>query len=258
MITAKFGSKKFEVSPKKIYTPDGVSIAEELNLSENEVSGKKPTVSVKGLKLQSLSFEVKLDSRFVDVATELQFWQTTLQKKTSQLFDLGSYRLGKFYLTKYDVKNITLNKKGVYTSALLSLSFTEDGAYTNSKNTITTTTKSTKTKWVTGTKSKMKKGIKVKPKSGKKWYYTAQGAIKRTGKSGTARTNIYEVTHIYQNGKAINCGGLGWMIPSDVYIQVTETVTTTTTKTTTGGGGGLGKVGVSSVVNSQKNRVSLY
>ena len=133
MITAQFGSKKFEVSSKKIYTPNGLSISEELNIEETEVSGKKPSVTIKGMKLQSLSFDVKLDSRFVDVETELRFWKDTLLAKKSQFFDLGNNRIGKFFLTKYDVKDITLHKSGVYTRASISLSFTEDGAYANSK-----------------------------------------------------------------------------------------------------------------------------
>lgn len=232
MITAKFGSKSFEVSPKKIYTPNGISVSEELNIEETEVSGKKPTVKVKGIKLQGLSFDLKLDSRFVTVDTELRWWKNTMLAKSSQFFDLGGFRIGKFFLTKYDVKDFTLNSNGEYTSALISLSFTEDGAYANSKKiafdstkkaqtvkkSTTSSTSTSKSTAVTGTASKMKIGTKVKPKSGKKWYYTAEGAIKRTGKSGTARTNEYKVSHIYQNGKAINCNGLGWMIPSDVYM----------------------------------------
>lgn len=133
MITAKFGSKRFEVSPSKIYTPNGVSISEELNIEETEVSGKKPTITIKGVKPQALAYEVKLDSRFVDVEEEIQFWKSTLLAKSSKFFELGNRRIGRFYLTKYELKEMTINKNGIYTSAKISLSFTEDGEYANSR-----------------------------------------------------------------------------------------------------------------------------
>lgn len=126
MIPAKFGSKKFEVSAKKIYTPDGLSYSEELNIEETEVKDKKPTITIKGIKLMPLDFEVILDSRFVDVEDELQFWQKTLLSKKSQTFVLGNTTLGKFYLTKRSVSDISMNRNGVYTRAKLALSFTED------------------------------------------------------------------------------------------------------------------------------------
>lgn len=223
MITAKFGSKKFEVSSKKIYTPDGVSISEELNLEETEKSGKKPTVSVKGIKLQSLSFELKLDSRFVDVDTELRWWKNTLLAKKSQLFYLGSYTIGKFFLSKYDVKNTTINKNGIFTSAVLSLSFTEDGAYANSnKINFETTKKATAVKASNKTTTtKIRKGSTIKPKSGVRWYYTAEGAIKKTGKSGKAYQKNMTVTYTYsKNGKivCVNPSGLGWLKVEDVTV----------------------------------------
>ena len=223
MITARFGSKKFEVSSKKIYTPKGIAFSEELDIEEAAVSGKKPTVTIKGVKLIPLSFEVKLDSRFVDVDAEMRFWKSTLLAKQSQFFTLGKYSLGKFYLTKYDVKETTINKNGVYTSALISLSFTEDGKYTNTPKTTTTTTKKAATvKSSTKTTSvKVRKGSTIKPKSGVRWYYTAEGAIKKTGKSGKAYQKNMKVTYTYsKNGKlvCVNPNGLGWLKVEDVTV----------------------------------------
>ena len=188
MVSAKFGTQNFYVSPTTIYTPDGVSISEELDLEEKEVSGKKPTVKVKGIKLQGLSFELKLDVRFVDVQAKLYFWKNTLLKKKSEFFYLGSYLIGKFFLTKYDVKNIKINKNGEITSALISLSFSEDGAYANSRKIIfeSTNKKAATVKASANTNTaakKIRKGSTIKPKSGVRWYYTADGAIKKTGKS---------------------------------------------------------------------------
>lgn len=223
MIPAKFGSKKFEVSTKKIYTPNGTSLSEELNIEETEMSGKKPTVSIKSIKLKGLSFELKLDSRFVDVYSEISFWENTLKEKTSQFFVLGKYTIGKFFLTKYDIKNLTINKNGEYTGALISLSFTEDGKYANDPKTTTTTTKkaatvknSTKTATV-----KVRKGSTIKPKSGVRWYYTADGAIKKSGKSGKAYQKNMKVTHTYsKSGKivCVNPEGLGWLKVEDMTV----------------------------------------
>lgn len=223
MITAKFGSKKFEVSSKKIYTPSGLSISEELNIEETDVSGKKPKVNIKGIKLQGLSFDLKLDARFVDVDTELRWWKNTLLAKKSQLFYLGNYTIGKFYLTKYDVKETAINKNGIFTKAIISLSFTEDGAYANSNKIVFETTKKAaevKSSAKTST-TKVRKGSTIKPKSGVRWYYTADGALKKSGKSGKAYQKNMNVTHTYsKNGKivCVNPEGLGWLKVEDMTV----------------------------------------
>lgn len=226
MITAKFGDKSFEVSPKKIYTPNGVSLSEELDLEETEVSGKKPTQKVKGIKPQDLSFDLKLDSRFVDVDVELRWWKNTLLSKTSQMFYLGSYKIGKFYFTKYDIKNITQNKDGIFTSALVSLSFAEDGKYANSnKINFESTKKAAAVKSSAGSNksatTKVRKGSTIKPKSGVRWYYTADGALKKSGKSGKAYQKNMTVTYTYsKSGKivCVNPQGLGWLKVEDVTV----------------------------------------
>lgn len=223
MITAKYGSKEFKVEAKKIYTPDGISISESIELEEKEVSKKKPTTTVKGIKLQSLSFNIKLDSRFVDVPTELRWWKNKLLSKTSDFFYLGKFKVGKFYLTQCDFSGFELNKNGDYRKATISLSFTEDGTYANKTkiNFDSTNKKATEVKKSTTTTAKKKNikvGTYVKPKKNTRWYYTAEGAIKRTGRSGKAYNKKLKVSYIYQNGKAINPQGLGWMLPSDVDI----------------------------------------
>lgn len=225
MITAKFGDKSFEVSPKKIYTPSGVSLSEELELEETEVNGKKPTQKVKSIKPQGLTFDLKLDSRFVDVDVELRWWKKTLLAKKSQMFYLGCYKIGKFYFTKYDIKNITQNKDGIFTSAVLSLSFSEDGKYANSnKINFESTKKATTVKASAGNNSattKIRKGSTIKPKSGVRWYYTAEGAIKKSGKSGKAYQQNMTVTYTYsKSGKivCVNPKGLGWLKVEDVTV----------------------------------------
>lgn len=233
MITAKFGTKNFEVSNKKIYTPNGVSISEELNIEETEVSGKKPTIGVKGIKLKTISFDLKLDSRFVDVDTEMSFWEKTLKAKTSQTFKLGNVSFGKFFLVKYDVKNITLSKSGEYTSALISLSFTEDGKATNSAN--STTKKATTVKAsASSSATTIKKGTTIKPKKNVRWYKTAEQALKKKGTSGLAYQKNMVVTYTYsKSGKivCVNPQGLGWLKIEDVTFVSAPKAGTATSKT---------------------------
>lgn len=221
MITARFGKKKFQVTGKVIYTPDELSINEELDIEEVEVKRKKPKVSIKGIKLQSLSFKVKLDSRFCTVDNELRYWKSTLLNKKSDFFYLGAFKVGKFFLTKYDISDIQLNKEGKYRSAILNLTFTEDGAYANTKRiNFEGTKKSNSVKKDSSSKKKknIKIGTYVKPKKGTRWYYTAVGALKKTGKSGKAYNKKLKVSYIYKNGQAINPQGLGWMRPEDVDV----------------------------------------
>lgn len=71
---ASFGDKQFEVSTNKILTPSNISFSESLNLEEQERAGDKPAIYVKGLGALSLSLNVKLDARWVDVQQEIVYW----------------------------------------------------------------------------------------------------------------------------------------------------------------------------------------
>lgn len=225
MITVKYGSKSFEVKSNKIYTPDGITISESLSTEEVEVSGKKPTLKIKGIGLQTISMSVMLDSRFVNVETELRYWKNILLGKKSEILMIGSYQIGKMFLTSYKTSDIVLGRTGGYSKAVLELSFTEDGSYAN-KNKInfsvpkkvTTVKKSATT--TTATK-KVRKGSTIKPKSGVRWYSTAEGAIKKSGTSGKAYQQNLVVTYTYsKNGKivCVNPNGLGWLKVEDVNV----------------------------------------
>lgn len=225
MITAKFGSKSFEVSPKKIYTPDGLSLSEELEMEETEVNGFKPKQKVKAMKLQQLSFDLKLDSRFVDVNSEIWDWKKILESKTSRNFSLGSNVIGIFFLIKYELKETRINRNGSYTGATLSLSFVEDGNFANwlknpSGSDYNSKAADVKDSAETDT-PKVRKGSTIKPKSGVRWYSTADGALKKSGTSGKAYNKNMKVTHTYsKDGKivCVNPEGLGWLKVEDVTI----------------------------------------
>lgn len=225
MITAKYGSKSFEVKKNKIYTPEGIEISESLSTEETEVSGKKPTLTIKGVGLQTITMSVHLDCRFVNVETELRYWKNILLGKKSALLMLGSYQIGQMFLTSYKVANVVLAKTGSYLKADIELSFTEDGAYANKTKInftepkkVTTVKKSAS---ASSTAKKIKNGSIIKPKSGVRWYYTAEGALKKSGKSGKAYQKNMAVTHIYsKSGKivCVNPCGLGWLKVEDVNV----------------------------------------
>lgn len=206
MITAKFGSKSFEVSKSKIYTPNGITYTDSIELEETEVSKKKPKVTLKSKGLREISFDLLLDVRFVNVETEIKAWDNLLNKATAQTFTLGKMNLGKFFLTKVSKSDFVMIKTGQLTQAKLSLSFKEKPSSSTSSSSSSSSSKN------------IKVGTKIKPKSGTRWYYTAVGAINRTGISGSAYQKTMTVTYIYNNGQAINPQGLGWMIPADVDV----------------------------------------
>lgn len=241
MITAKFGSKNFEVTGSKIYTPNGISISDELNLEEKEVSGKKPTVTVKGEKAQSVSFDLKLDERFVDVNEEIKWWKDALKSQGSKKLVIGKDSLGLFFLQKYDLKNIVLKKNGNYSSALLSLSFIEDGGATNSARATEANLRAAENAKKYQEAEQVKKdaeatptikvrvGSTIHPKSGVRWYETAEGALKKTGKSGKAYDKDMKVTYKYNKSTkvkgaiqtkivCVNPQGLGWLKVEDVKV----------------------------------------
>lgn len=224
MITAQFGNHKFVVSSNQIHTPNGVTFSEESNIEETEVAGSKPTITKKGYKAMQLSFDIKLDFRFVDIDFELNYWKSTLKRADPALFKLGFRSIGYFRLTKYDVKDIVLGKSGIYLSATISLSFIEDEQYIKKKEAEAAKKKAAATKastQKTTVSASIKVGSKIKPKSGVRWYYTAEGALKKTGKSGKAYNKTMAVTYIYKkNGKivCVNPLGLGWLKVEDVTL----------------------------------------
>lgn len=232
MVTAKFGSKQFKVTSKMICTPNDFATSESIDIEETERSGKKPSTKVKGIKLQTASFSVLLDARFVNVATEIQWWKNTLRAKSPKDLYFGNYKIGKFYLTQVDVAEANINKNGTYTKAKLSLSFTEYGgsgtSSTNSKSSSSSSRSSnssaSRVKASASTKTKAKKlqrGSVVKAKGGTRMYATYKEAIHKRGSSAKAPTSSSTVTNIISEGGkvvAVQAFGGKWMRVEDVTI----------------------------------------
>ena len=124
---ASFGSKVFEVSTNKIYTPSDISLSESLSYETQERSGDKPAIYVKALGALSQSLTVKLDARWVDVQQEYTWWLVKMRTAVPETLYLGTraWGAGKALLTQVDLSDIVIAGNGGYLSATLSLSLIE-------------------------------------------------------------------------------------------------------------------------------------
>ena len=127
MSIATYGSKTFTVSSKKIYTIDGISFSQALDIETQEVEGKKPATYIKGIGLIPLSFSLNLDARFVDVPAEFNWWNNKLLSKTPEVFTLGGKVLSKnkFLLKSVAAAEIVQGKNGSWLKLKLGLEFEE-------------------------------------------------------------------------------------------------------------------------------------
>ena len=127
---ASFGSKTFEVSTNKIYTPSDISLSESLSYEEQERSGDKPAIYVKALGALSQTLTVKLDARWVDVQQEFTWWLVKMRTAVPETLMLGNraWGAGKALLTKVDLSGVVIAGDGSYRSGVLSLSFIEYAA----------------------------------------------------------------------------------------------------------------------------------
>ena len=127
---ASFGSKTFEVSTDKIYTPSDISLSESLSYEEQERAGDKPAIYTKALGALSQTLTVKLDARWVDVEQEFTWWLVKMRTAGPETLMLGSraWGAGKALLTKVDLSSLVIAGDGSYRSGVLSLSFIEYAA----------------------------------------------------------------------------------------------------------------------------------
>lgn len=124
---ASFGDKQFEVSTNKILTPSNITFSESLNIEEQERSGDKPTIYIKGLGALSLSLDVRLDARWVDVQQEIVYWLVKMRSAEPEILTLGtrSWGAGKSLLKSISVSELVILGDGTYASAMLALEFVE-------------------------------------------------------------------------------------------------------------------------------------
>lgn len=131
MIIGKFGDKVFEVSQNRIYTPRDISISGDLNTSEEDSSGKKPSTTIKGTGLTKVSIELQLlAAAGVDVRSEIDSWTAVKDSATAYALILCGKAVGlnKFLLTGCGASDLVITKASglpVAVSAVLKLEFLE-------------------------------------------------------------------------------------------------------------------------------------
>ena len=181
---AKWGSKTWAVSSKKVVALEGLSFSYSQVADENTSTEEKKTTNERGTELFPLSFTTTLHSGAgVDVRAEIESWEKLVTKVN--YFYLGGKRLGpKLQLRKVAVDSVKLDDLGRIRLATLSFEFKEYDPDTTSVKVSTsalnvkasTSAKSQKKTTNTAAKKATKKTIKVgdyvKP-TGKK-YATGQ------------------------------------------------------------------------------------
>ena len=181
---AKWGSKTWAVSAKKVVALEGLGFSYAQVADENTSTEEKKTTNERGTELFALNFSTVLHSGAgVDVRAEIESWEKLVTKVN--YFYLGGKRLGpKLQLRKVDAVDIKLDDFGRMRLATLNFEFKEYEADTTSvkvstsalKVTASTSTKTQKKTTNTAAKKATTKTIKVgsyvKP-TGKK-YATGQ------------------------------------------------------------------------------------
>lgn len=122
-----FGNKIFEVNLNRIYTFDGLSVSESLNLEQQETDGGKPATYIKGLNEMGISFNIPLLHPYCNVESEIDWWFVKMRSKTPEYLTLGNktYGAGKCLLNSVSVADYVVAPNGLYLKAKLRLNFSE-------------------------------------------------------------------------------------------------------------------------------------
>ncbi|MBQ9778836.1 MAG: hypothetical protein IJW22_07940 [Clostridia bacterium] len=172
---AKWGSKTWAVSRKKVVALEGLSFS---FTQISDGSEKKTKAEKRGIELMPLSFTTTLHSGAgVDVRAEIASWEK-LVTQVNYLY-LNGKRLGpKFQLRKVDVSEIKTDDLGRMRLATLSFEFKEYDADTTS---VKVTTSAKKVKASTPAKAQKKKTNTAVKKATKKTIKVGD-YVKPTGK----------------------------------------------------------------------------
>lgn len=122
---AKWGSKKWAVSTKKVVALEGLAFSYSQVADNNGSTEEKKTTNERGTDLMPLSFTTVLHSGAgVDVRAEIESWKK-LVTKVNYLY-LGGKNLGpKLQLRKVSVSNVKIDDMGRMRLATLSFEFKE-------------------------------------------------------------------------------------------------------------------------------------
>lgn len=122
-----FGGKVFQVSSQMVSTFADLSLDTAIDTENTSVDGGKPKTTVKGLKLDSMSFSITLSDRWINVRDELEAWRKLCESGIPQIFVIGGSPLGdnKWLLLSSSAKDFDIDGTGKMRRAVLDLSFQE-------------------------------------------------------------------------------------------------------------------------------------
>lgn len=176
---AKWGSKTWAVSSKKVVALEGLSFSYSQVADNNTSTEEKKTTNERGTELFPLSFTTTLHSGAgVDVRAEIESWKALVTKVN--YFYLNGKKLGpKLQLRKVAVSNTKLDDLGRIRLATLSFEFKEyDPDTTSVKATSTSALKVKATK----SEKKQKKTTNTAVKKAEKKSVKVGDYVKPTGK----------------------------------------------------------------------------
>ncbi len=150
---AKWGSKTWAVSAKKVVALQGLSFSFSQVADNNTSTEEKKTTNERGTDLFPLSFTTALHSGAgVDVRAEIESWKKLVTKVN--YFYLGGKKLGpKLQLRKVSVSNVQLDDLGRMRLATLSFEFKE---YDPDTTSVPVSTSALNVKASTSSKSQVK------------------------------------------------------------------------------------------------------
>lgn len=138
-VMAKWRSKTWEVSTRKVNAIAGLSFSYKMKAETNTDLEDSPSTNERGMELMPLSFETQLHSAAgIDVRQEIESWQALVMKTGS--FYLAGQKLGpNMQLKEVSAGNIQLDDFGRMRAAKLSFTFEEANPDTTKTPSSTTT-----------------------------------------------------------------------------------------------------------------------
>lgn len=176
---AKWGSKTWAVSSKKVLALEGLAFSYTQVADNNTSTEDKKTTNERGTELFPLSFTTVLHSGAgVDVRKEIESWQKLVTKVN--YFYLGGKKLGpKLQLRKVAVSEVKLDNLGRIRLATLSFEFKE---YDKDTTSVKVSTSALKVKAKTASK-KVKKTTNKAVKKATTKSIKVGSRVKPTGKT---------------------------------------------------------------------------
>ena len=134
MKVATYGSKVFTVSSNKIYTFQGLTRVAGYGVEEQENGTNKPKLKNKASELETLSFNVELNSNSVNVRAEIKSWIAMIGESHYFIIGKDKYGSNKWKLIDVNVTDHEVVLGGDFKKATISLSFKEDAGTVRSSS----------------------------------------------------------------------------------------------------------------------------